>query len=238
MKRGASVSRESEVVESRLGGIPTRPGRRILPPLSGLLALLAILAVVQGIRFGFDWLNPFNHNPFGETTRDRSGPAVLKSVRDLSRYEAAEGEFQVVVDLDKEAHFLPSSLQGNRTLFVGNGTVDAYVDFSKLAGKDLTVSSDRKSASVVLPHAQLQPTSLDPSHSYVFATHTGLLDRLNQFVTGNSTNEKQLYVLAAQKIQTAARQSGLQNRADQNTRLMLENLLKGLGFTNVTVTTQ
>jgi hypothetical protein len=43
-------------------------------------------------------------------------------------------------------------------------------------------------------------------------------------------------VLATQKIQTAAQQSGLLQRADQNTKRMVENLLKALGFTTVTVT--
>lgn len=37
------------------------------------------------------------------------------------------------MDLEKDAKFLPSSLRGNRTLFVGNGSVDAYVDLSSSA---------------------------------------------------------------------------------------------------------
>ena len=69
-------------------------------------------------------------NPFGETTKDRSAPVVLNSIQNLSRYEAATGNYQVVVDLEKDAKFLPSQLRGERTLFVGNGNVDAYVDFS------------------------------------------------------------------------------------------------------------
>jgi hypothetical protein len=194
-------------------------------------AIVAVFLVVQGLHFGFGWLNPF-----GEKTTDRSGPVVLKSIRDLSRYEASEGEFQVIVDLDKEARWLPGSILGNRTLFVGNGSVNAYVDFARLGTGAVTVSPDRKSATVQLPHAALEPTNLDPKRSYVFATQSGLLDRIGQFFTGSPSDERQLYVLAAQKIQTAAQQSGLQTRADQNTRSMLQNLLRALGFTTVTVT--
>jgi Protein of unknown function (DUF4230) len=193
--------------------------------------LVAAFLVVQGLHFGFGWLNPF-----GTTTTDRSGPVVLKSIQDLSRYEAAEGQFQVIVDLDKEAKFLPGFVHGTRTLFVGNGSVNAYVDFSKLTSGALTVSADRKTAAVRLPHAQLEPTNLDPKHSYVFATQTGLLDKIGQFFGGSPSDQRQLYVLAAQKIQTAAQQSGLQDRADQNTKTMIQNLLKALGFTTVAVT--
>lgn len=208
--------------------------RRWRPGYGTLLvaaALVAVFILIQGLHFGFGWLNPF-----GETTKDRSSPVVLKSIQDLSRYEAAEGEFQVIVDLDKEANWLPSLIRGNRTLFVGNGSVNAYVDFAKLGSGAVTVSGDRKTATVRLPHAQLEPTNLDPKHSYVFATQTGLLDRIGQFFTGSPGDQRQLYVLAAQKIQTAAQQSGLQARADQNTKTMIQNLLRALGFTTVNVT--
>jgi uncharacterized protein DUF4230 len=87
-----------------------------------------------------------------------------------------------------------------------------------------------------LPHAQLEPTNLDPKKSYVFATQRGIFDRIGEFFSGNPNDQQQLYVLATQKIQTAAQQSGLLQRADQNTKRMLENLLKALGFKTVTVT--
>src|SRR5437763_4622263 len=205
--------------------------RKVVALLAIVVAIGAVFVVVQGLHFGFGWLNPF-----ATQTKDRSGPVVLKSIRDLSRYEAAAGEFQVVVDLDKEAKYLPAPLHGKRTLFVGNGSVNAYVDFSKIATGAVTVDSSRTVATVKLPHAQLEPTRLDPQRSYVFATQTGLFDRIDQFFGAGSNDQQQLYVLASQKIQTAAQQSGLRDRADQNTKLMLQNLLKALGFKTVTVT--
>ncbi|WP_245974477.1 DUF4230 domain-containing protein [Thermomonospora umbrina] len=178
-----------------------------------------------------DWLNPF-----GVETKDRTGPAVLKSIRDLSRYEAASGNFQVIVDLEKDAKFLPGAVRGNRTLFVGVGAVDAYVDFSRMANGAVTVNEERTVASVRLPRARLEQANLDPKRSYVFATQRGLLDRIGGVFSANPNDQRQLYVLAAQRIQAAATESGLRERADQNTRQMLESLLRSLGFTTVTVT--
>jgi hypothetical protein len=197
-----------------------------------LLVVAVVLAVAVAQRFDLvpNWLNPF-----AEQTKDRSGPVVLKSIRDLSRYEAATGNFQVVVDLEKDAQFLPNAVRGKRTLFVGNGSVDAFVDFSRLTSGGVAVNADRTAVTLRLPRAQLEPTSLDTKNSYVFATQRGIFNRIGDFFSGNPNDQQQMYALAAQKIQTAAQHSGLRERADQNTKLMLENMLKALGFTTVTV---
>lgn len=194
------------------------------------VGVIAIVLAAQAMHWVPSWLDPF-----AEETKDRSGPVLLKSMRDLSRYEAASGNFQVIVDLEKDTKFLPSGLRGRRTLFVGTGSVDAYVDFAKLPEGAISVSEDRTAVTVKLPRAQLEPTNLDPAHSYVYATQRGLTDRFGDFFSGNPNNQQQLYVLASQKIQTAANDSGLRERADRNTKLMLENMLKALGFTKVTV---
>ncbi|KAB2345987.1 DUF4230 domain-containing protein [Actinomadura rudentiformis] len=199
-----------------------------------LLLIVATIALVllaqQTLRMLPDWINPFDEKP-----KDRSGPVLLQSIRDLSRYEAASGNFQVIVDLEKDAKFLPSAVRGSRTLFVGHGSVDAYVDFSKIADGAITVNADRTAVTVRLPKAQLEPTNLDTQKSYVFSAQRGLINRFGDFFGNNPNNQQQLYVLAAQKIQTAANESGLPGRADRNTRQMMEQLLKSLGFKTVKV---
>ncbi|HEU5026488.1 MAG TPA: DUF4230 domain-containing protein [Spirillospora sp.] len=207
------------------------PRRGFLTALLLVVATVAVVIVVQRAVDGLPhWLNPFH-----EETKDRSGPVLLQSIRDLNRYEAASGNFQVVVDLEKDAKFLPSSLRGKRTLFVGNGSVDAYVDFSRIGSGAVKVNADRTAAIITLPHAQLEPTNLDTKRSYVYATERGLFDRFGDFFSSNPDNQQQLYVLASQKIQTAAQQSNLAAQADANTKRMLENMLKALGFRTVTV---
>ncbi|QKG25432.1 DUF4230 domain-containing protein [Actinomadura verrucosospora] len=207
------------------------PRRGALTGLVLIVATVAVVLVGQRVLHGLPhWMNPFH-----EETKDRSGPVLLQSIRDLNRYEAASGNFQVVVDLEKDAKFLPSSLRGKRTLFVGNGSVDAYVDFSAVGSGAVKVNADRTAAIISLPHAQLEPTNLDTKRSYVYATERGLFDRFGDFFSSNPDNQQQLYVLASQKIQTAAQQSRLAAQADANTKRMLENMLRALGFKTVTV---
>jgi hypothetical protein len=207
---------------------PPAPRRRPWRFLAGLLVVVVILVV--GARLTWSWLNPF-----GETSIDRSQPVLLQSIHNLSRFEAATGNFQVVVDLEKDASFLPDAVKGSRTLFVGAGGVDAYVDFGSLTGGALTMSPDREEVTIKLPRAQLEKPNLDNKRSYIYAQQRGLFDRVEDFLSSSPADQQELYVLAEKKIAEAAQASDLRNRADQNTKAMLQGMLSTLGFDKVTV---
>jgi hypothetical protein len=113
--------------------------------------------------------------------------------------------------------------------------VDAYVDFSAMGKGALTVSPDRTEVTVRLPRAQLEKPNLDNKKSYVYAQTRGIFDRITEMLSNSPQNQQELYILAEKKIAEAAQASDLRNRADQNTKLMLESMLKSLGFTKVTV---
>jgi hypothetical protein len=181
-------------------------------------------------------LLPQLRNPFAQTTTVRSEPVILKSITSLSRYEAASGSFEVVVDLTKRTSLIPSFLAGSETLFIGEGTDIAYVDFSQLKSQAITTNANRTSVTVTLPKAQLEPAVLNVSQSYVYAEQQGLFNRVGNFFSGNPNSEQQVYVLAQQKIETAAQQSPLLTEAQKNTEGMLDGMLTSLGFTHVTVT--
>jgi uncharacterized protein DUF4230 len=174
-------------------------------------------------------------NPFAEKDKDRSGPVLLKSIQDMNRFEGASGNFEVVVDLQKDAKFLPDIVKGKRTLYVGAGSVNAYVDLGSVGPAAVQVSDDRKTAAIRLPHAALERTSLDPQHSYVVSQQRGFFDRVGDFFGSNPGNMQQLNELAARKIQDAAKQTELGTRAETNTRSMLQRMLTTLGFTRVDV---
>ncbi|MEU0005194.1 DUF4230 domain-containing protein [Streptomyces sp. NPDC006314] len=194
-------------------------------------ALVLVLAVLfAGIRLA---VLPGIKGLFGTETHDRSGPALLKSIQDMSRYDAASGNFQVVVDLDKDAKFLPDAIRGTRTLYVGAGTVDAYVDLGQVGKRDVRVNDDRTSATLRLPHARLGKPALDPDHSYAVSKQRGLLDRLGDVFSDNPNSEQAVQRLAVRHIGDAARGSGLTARAETNTTGMLQGLLRSLGFKEV-----
>jgi hypothetical protein len=198
---------------------------------TGAAVLLVALLALLGLRSIADWPN------FGDKEIDRSGPAVLTAMRDLAEYHAAAGQYQIVVDLEQDAKFLPDIIKGKRVIFLATGSVDAYVDFSKLGDDAVTISEDRTSVSIRLPHAQLSAPNVDPEQSRVLNRDLGVIDRLGGLFSDQpNPQDQQMYVLAKQKLAAAATQVGLQAKAEQNTRATLEQLMRSLGFTNVEIT--
>jgi hypothetical protein len=194
--------------------------------------VLVLVVFFAGIRLS---VLPGLKDLFGTETHDRSGPALLQSIQDISRYDAASGNFQVVVDLEKDTKYLPDAIRGSRTLYIGAGSVDAYVDLGKVGKNDVTVNDDRTSAVLRLPHARLGKPALDADRSYAVSKQRGLLDRLGDLFSDNPNSEQAVQKLAVRHIGDAAKESELTKRAETNTTNMLKGLLGSLGFKEVKV---
>jgi hypothetical protein len=205
-------------------------------PFRTLMTLGVVLAVAVTLLAGARLLLPSFDNPFGSQRTDRSQPVLLQSVRDLSRFVGADGTFQVVVDVQDKRDNIPAFLLNRRTLFVAAGTVEAYVDFSRIGEGAVKVSDDGKTATVTLPAPELSKAALDMEKSYVFAEESGALNRLKDLVDPDPGRQQEVYKLGEQRITEAAAGAGLGQRAQDNTRKMLEQLLKSLGYQTVTVT--
>jgi Protein of unknown function (DUF4230) len=199
---------------------------------AGIVVVVALAVALVGSAVH---LFPQLRNPFAQTTTERSGPVLLTSIHQLSRYEAAQGTFQVVVDISSGTSFLPGFLVGSDTMFIGVGTDNAFVDFSHLKGNAVQVSPDHTTATLTLPHAQLEQANLDVKQSYVYAQQQGLFTRVNSFLSGNPNSQQALYELAQRQIHAAATKSQLLADAERNTRTMLTSLLQSLGFRTITV---
>ena len=206
--------------------------RTLLAVVAAAIAVLLVVVTVVQVR---NFVQGIGQSVSGKTI-DRSGPVVLQSVRDLARYEAATGNFQVIVDLEKDAAFLPTPIVGQRTLFVAVGSVNAYVDFSGLGNDAVSATSDHQGVGLRLPHAVLDKPNLDHQRSYVFAHERGIVDRVRAFFDQAPNQQAELYQVAEQKIAEAATQSRLTERAEANARTMLRELLHSLGYKQVTIT--
>jgi hypothetical protein len=229
----------SEPTQKMIEG-PTQPiateksrfGRRVFWTLLVIALIGAMLVGLNAGRFLPNWLT----NPFQEQVTDNSQPPLLLSIKDLSRFVAAEGNFEVVIDLKRDRKYVPDWLINERTLFVAAGTVEAYVDFSDITDDKIKQSEDRKSVEITLPLPQLAEPKLDLDRSYVFAEDRGLFNRIGDFFDGDSNRQRETLLVANQRLATAAQNSQLISRAQENTRKTLESLLRSLGFTTIVVT--
>jgi hypothetical protein len=206
-----------------------RPRRKLLAAAVGIAVLVPI--TTQFVDVFPDW-----NNPLTPQIVDHSPAPLLLALQDLSQYQAATGTFQVVVDVERDTPNVPSLISGERTTFLGIGSVNAIVDFTNVGADRVTVSPDRRSVAIVLPAPQLAPAVVDPAASRVVGRERGFVNRIAAAFKDNPTSEQQLYQLAQVKMNNAATASGLTQRGEENTRRMLTTLARSLGFTNVTVT--
>jgi hypothetical protein len=216
--------------------VPDPPRKSIVARI--LIFFGVVFAVIVAACFGLRSLNvlPSFDNPFDSKTTDRSQPVLLQSMRDLSRYVAADGTFQVIVDLQEDRKYVPDWLINRRVLFVGSGTVEEYVDFGSLSTKALEVDNEKKTIKITLPPPQQGDAALDLQKSYVVEENRGLLTSIGDAFKSDTDKQQRVYQLSQQRITEAARSSGLDQRARDNTEHMLESLFTRLGYTSVTVT--
>jgi Protein of unknown function (DUF4230) len=208
------------------GGLRRRGPNRLLI----LVLVVAVVAIALWVlaRPGLD-------SPFADREVDRSPPALLRAIEDLSVYKAATGNFQTIVDIEKDSPLLPAAIKGERTVLVAVGSVDAEVDFSRVSRDAIRVSADGRSATITLPRPVLGPARLDTRRSHIASRERGLLDRIGSALGEETEGDRELYLAAEARIAAAAAQSDLVQRAEVNTRAMLTGMLRGLGYESVTV---
>lgn len=197
------------------------------------LAIGATLVAL--VSFGLPRLVGSLSNPFTQRTVDRSGPALLQSLSNLSRYEAASGRFDVVIDLEKDAKWMPAALRGERTTYLAHGTVSAGVDLAGLDASRIVIDPTAKSVSITVPHAQLGQVHIDTAQSKVIAHRRGLLDRVGQALGDAPATAPELTLTAERSLRAAATQSDVRSLAERNTTTMLTHLANAMGYQKVTV---
>lgn len=208
---------------ARLGVAPRlRLLGRLIWLLAGLAVIAASLLVIVVPKL----------NPFGESTTDRTGPSVLKSLTDLSEYHAASAHYETVVDLAKDTDFVPDWVSGERVIYVGKGDVDAIIDFATLQAGRVTVSEDTQTVNVTLPAPRIDTPTLDLQNSYVADHDQGIVNRFKGSQLEADAQKRALEQMTA----AATAENTLANRAKENTTAMLRGLFGAIGFTTVNVT--
>ena len=216
---------------------PTSTALSRPPARRGWTALLVTATVlgglvVVGVDRALDAL-PGLDAPFEEEVVDRSRPALLQSLTDLDDFHAAKGTFEVVVDLERDVPYVPSFLKGERTTYLAVGSVDGLVDFGALT--EDAVETDGTSATITLPEPRLDEARVDLAESRVLDRNRGMVDRLGGAFSDDPTSEREVALLAQDKLTAAAVESDLLERAEANTRATLTGLARSFGYDDVTV---
>ena len=190
--------------------------------------VVVVLLVVAGMV-------SFNLNPFKTEHKDHSPPPILTELREMSDLHAAQAEFEVVIDDEKDVRYMPAVLAGERVQFVAIGTVDAVVDLSTLTADAIAFDPDTNSVIVTLPQPTIADPVIDHEQSHVMNRDRGLFNRLGGLFSDNPTSEAALYDAAGQKMADAAAESGLVAMARDHVEDVLETTITNLGVEDVEV---
>ncbi|MFM7068033.1 MAG: DUF4230 domain-containing protein, partial [Actinomycetes bacterium] len=180
---------------------------RLRPPASTRMSPLTVvsLVVIAAALVGLLVVGVVNTlNPFGSDTVDRSAPAVLERIRELEEFTAAEGQFTETIDLETDAKYLPSFLKGERVIAAVRGNVAATVDFGKLDDRAIRVSEDRRQITLRLPAPVLQSADIEESATKILSRDRGVIDRVDDFFSGNPVDDSNLYRTAERKVNESA----------------------------------
>lgn len=210
--------------------VPREPRRRWMTLLACGAAVVALVPFGAQVAALPSWGNPFE-----QRTVDRSPAPLVTAIRDVSQFRAATGTFQVLVDLEHDTPNVPAIISGERTTFFATGRVDSVVDFSAVDGRRIVLSPDRLAVTISLPAPTLEPAIVDPAQSRVVGQERGIVERVTGVFDQSPRTDQELYLLAATKLDAAARTSDLPARAEQSARTMLTTMATSMGFQQVTV---
>lgn len=211
---------------------PTPPRQRRRSWRSTAITVVLVVMLGVGAAAVTGLLNLLN--PFTTSTHDRTNPALLTQLVDLSEYRAASAQLEVTVDIERDVRYLPAALAGERAIYQAIGSVDATVDFRGLAENGISTAADG-TVTIVLPHARMDKPTLDLERSKLMDRDRGLFNRLGGIFTDSPTSEKSLHAAAIAKLEAAAAESPVLARAEANTETTVRALANALGHQNVVV---
>jgi hypothetical protein len=204
-------------------------------PRSGFLGTLVLGGILVAVLLVMAGMVSFKLNPFKTESKDHSPPPILMELREMTDLHAAQAEFEVVIDDEKDVRYMPAVLAGERVQFVAVGTVDAVVDLSTLPADAIAYDEKTNSVVVTLPSPTIADPVIDHEQSHVMNRDRGLFNRLSGLFSDNPTSEAALYEAASDKMADAAAQSGLVAMAEKHVEDVLEKTITRLGVDEVDV---
>lgn len=229
----AERERQYEVArQQRIAVVNARPRSRF-----GSVLLAVLLFFVLVVAGAIVLLRHAGSNGFagrlanvllsGRESFNTSAPDVVSQIQRLNRLETVSYSVDTVVEGKHTNAVLPDLLFGDRLLLVVHGQVVAGVDLSRL--KPESVRVDGRAVTVDLPASEVFTSRIDSGKTRVFARTTGLL------TPADPNLESDTRKMAETQILEAATTDGILDTARANARGSMESLLRGLGFTQVTV---
>ncbi|HXV98741.1 MAG TPA: DUF4230 domain-containing protein [Anaerolineae bacterium] len=157
---------------------------------------------------------------------------IIFDINELGRLETTEFAMRTVIDLENDPSNLWQRIVGtDQLMLIAEGEVVAGFDLEKVdQAKDIKVQGT--TVKVTLPAPEILYSRIDNQNTYVYERRTGLL------VKPDPTLESRARLLAEENLVEWAEQRGIYQKAEVAGRAFMENFLRSLGFTDVTIEVQ
>lgn len=153
---------------------------------------------------------------------------VITHVSPLGRLETAEYAMRTVIDLENEpANIWENILGTDKLTLIAEGEVVAGIDLSKVDSEDILTQGT--SVKITLPAPEILYSRIDNERTSIYERKTGLFRKIDQ------TLESRARLLAEESLVEWAVERGIYQKAEESGRLQIENLLRSLGFTDITI---
>ncbi len=153
---------------------------------------------------------------------------VITHVNALGRLETTEFVMRTVIDLANEPTNVWQEIFGSdQLMLVAEGKVVAGFDLDKVSKDDVIVRGAK--VEITLPATEVLYSRIDNERTHVYQRETGL------FVEPDKTLEGRARLLAEKALVDWAIERDIHKAAEKAGRAQIENLLRSLGFTEITI---
>ena len=191
------------------------------------LVVLVIVGAIGLAKFGCQ--NPVVGGLLG---CGDDGDTILFGVKRLNELATAEMPAQVVEKEENADLFLPGILPnlpdgifGQKVILVARGEVKAGIDLDELHKDDVHVDGEK--VTIDLPEARILDSSLDEDKTKVYDWDRGLLVKGDYALVEDARRE------ALDKIEAAARDEHIVEKAQNNAEASIREFLKFSGYKKV-----
>jgi hypothetical protein len=169
------------------------------------------------------------NTPTSTPTPLPSPTPIILDITELGRLETTEFTMQTVIDLESDPSNLWEKLVGtDQLMLIAEGEVVAGFDLQKVDQKK-NIKVQGTTIKLTLPPPEILYSRIDNERTYVYERKTGLL------VKPDPTLESRARMLAEQNLVEWAEQRGIYQKAEVSGQAYLENFLRSLGFTDITI---
>jgi len=161
----------------------------------------------------------------------KPSPNVVTAIHELSRLESAEYHLERVMDVtDRQSRAFGLLEAEDSLLLVVAGDVVAGIDLSDIGDEDVEVDREKSRVHITLPPPEIFSARLDSKRTYVHSRSTDLLAKHNPRLESNARAK------AEKELAAAAEEAGILNSAAGNASRSVRELVRALGFRDVSVT--